>query len=81
MICETCGDKNASHACCEQQCKGIMNALQPFPFAASDDVSGAKLGPAEVIKARGIEIGYAERKPVWVKIPRHVARFKGWKIM
>ena len=46
MGCEPCGDKNAwdsSHACCNQQRNGKMNALQAFPFSAWDDVSGAKL--------------------------------------
>ena len=71
MVCETCGDKHAwdrSHACCSQQCSGILNALQAFPFSALDDVTGAKLDPAEVIRARKVEIGYAEKKPVWTKI-------------
>ena len=58
MVCETCGVKNAwdrSHACCSQQSSGILNALQAFPFSAWDDVAGAKLDPAEVIKARKVE--------------------------
>ena len=67
-----------SHACCNQQCNGILNALQAFPFSAWDDVTGTKLDPAEVIKSRKVEIGYAEKKPVWTKIPRHVAKSKGW---
>ena len=55
MTCETCGDRNAwdrVHVCCDQQCKGIVNALQAFPFAALDDVRGAKLDPEEVAKAQ-----------------------------
>ena len=64
-----------AHACCNQQCNGISNALPTFPFSAWDDVSGGKLDPAEVI-----EIGYAEKEPVWVKIPRRVAKSKGWEI-
>lgn len=34
-----------------------------------------------VIKASKIEIGYAEKNPIWTKIHRHVARPKGWKII
>ena len=37
-------------------------ALQAFSFPAWDDVFGAKLDPDEVVKAREIEIGYAERE-------------------
>ena len=70
-----------SHPCCSQQCNAVLNALQAFPFSAWDDVAGTKLGPEEVVKARKVEIGYAEKKPVWVKIPRHVAKSKGWKII
>ena len=58
-----------------------MNALQAFPFSAWDDVTGTKLDPAEVIKARTVEFGYAEKKLVWTKIPRHAARSKGWNII
>ena len=54
-----------------------MNALQDFPFSAWDDVAGTKLDLAEVIKARKIEIGYAEKKPVWIKNSRHAAKSKG----
>ena len=39
------------------------------------------MDPAEVTKARKVEIGYAEKKPVRAKIPRHVARPKGWMII
>ena len=31
-------------------------------------------------KARKVEIVYAEKKPVWVNIPRHEAKPKVWKI-
>ena len=57
MVCEACGDKNAwdrPHACCNQQCNGIFNALQAFPFSVWDNASGAKLGPPGVINARKI---------------------------
>ena len=70
MACDACGDKNAwgrSHACCSQQCDGVLNSLQAFPFPAWGDVAGAKLDPDVVVKARKVEIGYAEKKPVWVK--------------
>ena len=33
----TCGDKNAwdrTHACCQDECKKTLNALQTFPLAA-----------------------------------------------
>lgn len=84
MKCETCGDRNAwdrVHVCCYQQCKGILNALQAFPFAAWDDVAAAELNPEAVAKVRKVEIRYAERKPVWRKIPRHIARSTGWEII
>ena len=48
MVCESCGDYNAwdkTHTCCEQQCKGVLNALHAFPFAAWDDISGRKTRP------------------------------------
>lgn len=44
-------------------------------------MAGTKLDPEEVVKAREVEIGYADNKSVWVKIPRHVAKSKGWKII
>ena len=50
-----CGDRNAwdkIHTFCEKQCNGILNALHAFPFAAWDDVSGAKLDPDKVVDAR-----------------------------
>ena len=84
MACETCGDKNAwdkMHHCCEKQCAGILNALQAFPLAAWDDISAAPLDPLKVIEARKVEIGYAQNKPVWKKIPRWQAKEKGWKII
>ena len=84
MQCATCGDKNAwdgTHACCSDQCKGVLNALQAFPFAAWGDISGAALDPHEVSKARRLEIEYAEKKPVWTKMARHVAKADGWEII
>ena len=57
MFSDTCGDKHAwdrSHACCNQQCNDVLNALQAFPFSAWDDVAGTKVDPAGVIKARKI---------------------------
>ena len=80
----TWGDKNAwdrVHACCEEECKVHLNALQMFPLAAWDDVSAAPLDPAKVKAARRLEITCAEKKPVWEKIPRHLAKQKGWKIV
>ena len=44
-------------------------------------VSGARLDPAGIMKAMKIEVGYAERKPVWAKNPRHVAGSTEWKII
>ena len=84
MACETCGDRKAwdkLHMCCEQQCKGILNALHAFPFAAWGDVSGAQLDPNKVVEARKVEIGYAEKKPVWQKVARWLAKQKGWKVI
>ena len=84
MKCETCGDRNAwdkLHNCCEKQCAGILNALQAFPFAAWDDISSAPLNPEKIVEARKLEISYAEKKPVWKKIPRSEAKAKGWKVI
>ena len=49
-------------------------AVQALPFSTWGDVAGAKLDPDEVPKARKVQFGYAEKKPVWVKIPRRVAK-------
>ena len=76
MACETCGDHNAwdkLHTCC----KGILNALHAFPFAAWGDVSGAQLDPNNVVETRKVEIGYAEKKPA----PGWLAKQKGWKVI
>ena len=61
------------HRCCEEQCTGILNALQAPPFAAWDDVSAAKLDPLKVVAARTLEMEYVQKKPASIKIPRHVA--------
>ena len=58
-----------------------MNALQSFPFAAWDDISGAPLDPQKVVEARKLEIEYATKKPVWHKISRQKAKAMGWKII
>ena len=45
----------------------VSNATRfstPCPFSAWDDVAGAKLDPEEVVKARKVETGYADKKPV-----------------
>ena len=57
------------NACCQDACKQTLNALQTFPLAAWDDISSAPLDPEKVIAARKLEISYAEKKPVWEKIP------------
>ena len=84
MKCEACGGKNAwdkVHKYCEEQCKGMLNALQQFPFAAWDDIlSSAPLNPVKVTAARKLEIQYAEKKPVWQKILRSLAKERGWRI-
>ena len=69
------------HRCCEDQCAGILNALQAFPFAAGDDVIAAKLDPLKVVAARKLEMEHAQKKPAWEKIPRHVADKSGWGII
>jgi hypothetical protein len=56
--CESCGEKNAwdkVHKCGEEQCKGMMNALQHSPFAAWGDISFAPLDPAKATAARKLE--------------------------
>ena len=58
LQCATCGDKNAwgrTHACCQDECKKTLNALQTFPLAARDDISSAPLNPEKVIEARELE--------------------------
>ena len=62
----TCGAKLAvilmhwgkAHGRCEDQCTGILNALQAFPFAAWGDISVGKLDPLKVVAARNVETGY-----------------------
>ena len=80
----SCGDKNAwdgVHVCCREECKKHINALQTFPIAAWDDIGAAPLDRGMVRAARQLEIQYAERKPVWEKIPRSIAKARGWKIV
>ena len=83
-MCETCGGEmlgtGLTHAAACSAKALYAQCMQAFPFSAGGDVSGARLDAEEVIKARKIENGYAEKKPVWAKIPRHVARSKGGKI-
>ena len=84
MRCEPCGDKSAwdkVHRCCQGQCKGMLNALQHFPFAAWGDISSAPLDPVKVTVARRLEIQYAEKKPVWQKIQRSLVKERGLKIV
>ena len=70
------------HRCSEDQCTGILNALQAFPFAAWDDISAVPLeDPLKVVAARRSEIEYAEKKPVWRKIPGWKAKEQGWKVI
>ena len=62
--CEACGDKHAwdkVHRCCEDQCTGILNALQAFPFAAWGDISAVPFDSLKVVAARRLEIEYAEK--------------------
>ena len=82
MKCEVCGDKHAwdkMHRCCEEQCKGVLIALQAFPFDVWDYISVAPLDPMKFTAARKLEIEYVERKPVWKKIPQKQAKERGWK--
>ena len=84
MACDACGDKNVwgrVHRCCQRQCDGTLNALQAFPYAAWDDISAAPLYPVKVTAARKPEISYAEKKPVWRKVPRWQAEDQGWGII
>ena len=80
LRCGSCGDKNAWNevrACCREECKRHINALQAFPLAAWDDISAAPLHPETVQAARQLEIKYAEQKPV----QRTIAKQNGWKIV
>ena len=65
----------------KENVKRHINALQSFPLAAWDDISAAPLNPEMVKAARKLEIKYVEQKPVWEKMPRAVAKQKGWKIV
>jgi len=58
-----------------------LNALQAFPLAAWDDISAAPLDPEMAKAARRLEIAYAEKKPVCEKIPRRLAKERGWEIV
>ena len=82
--CKRCKNKNAwdlEHQCCQKQCHESLNSLHAFPYAAWGDISAAPLDPVKVTAARKLEIEYAEKKPVWKKIPRWEAKAKGWKIV
>ena len=48
---------------------------------AWDDMTGVELDAREVKKARKLEIEYARRKKVWIKITRAEAKRRGWKII
>ena len=56
-------------------------ARQMMEKVAWDDLTGMKLDAGKVIEARGREMEYVDRKKVWVKVPRHVAISRGWKII
>ena len=58
-----------------------MNALQHFPFPAWGDTSSAPLDPVKVTAAGKLEIEYAEKKPVWQKTQRSLAKEMGWGIV
>ena len=84
VACNTCGDQNAwnrAHRCCQVQCDGMLKALHGIPHAAWDDISAAPLDPVKVTAARKLEVGYAEKKPVWKKAPRWRAKEQGWKLI
>ena len=49
--------------------------------SAWDDVSGEELDPAEVRKARALEMEYIEKRGVWRKVPRALATRNGWKVI
>ena len=49
--------------------------------SAWDDVTGLKLDPKEVVRARREEIGWMRNKGVYRKVPRAVAVRNGWKIV
>ena len=56
MQCTTCGDTNVwdrTHACCQDECKKVLNALQTFPTGS---VGRYKLG------ATGPREGYSSKK-------------------
>ena len=55
--------------------------MQAFPYAAWGDISAAPLDLVEVSAARKLEIEYAEKKPVWKKMPKWEAKAKGWNIV
>ena len=82
--CRKCKNKNAwdlMQQCCQKQCHESFNALQAFPYAAWGDISAAPLDPVKATAARKLEIEYAEKKPVWNKIPRWEATEKGWGLV
>ena len=55
-----------------------MNALQSCPLVAWGGIVGAKLDPPQkVIVARKLEMHYAEKKPVWQKVKRGLAKEEG----
>ena len=48
---------------------------------AYDDVSGQVLCPKEVRRAKMTEIGFIQKKNVYVKVPRKIAFQRGWKVV
>ena len=50
-------------------------------WVAYDDVTGLDLDANGVYEARLKEIEYVKSKQVWVKIPRSLAKSRGWKIL
>ena len=48
---------------------------------AWDDLTGMRLDGDQVVEARQKEIEYVRKMKVWNKIPRHVAKAHGWKVI
>ena len=61
--------------------QGNDECAPAFPVCSVGDISSAPLDPAKVIAARKLEMQYAEKKPVWQKIQRSLAKERAWKIV
>ena len=59
----------------------VIDCVTSLPICRLGRYQCRPLDRVKVTAARKLEIEYAEKKPVWKKIPRWQAKEKGWKIV